>query len=147
VVTVSWPPPRCEVVEALEAGQSTRASDVLEAVVPESPAHDTATVAGVTGVALGLCDQWLSGRDPHAPVGLSRHAHLPGGHWVGERAAIDVLALAGKARAFRSLDKLTLRHGGHGLLYGAALAMAAAAIAWAQLTGTGIDDLNATAIR
>lgn len=134
------------VVEALAAGASTRASDVLEAVVPESPEHDTATVAGVTGVALGLCDQWLSGRDPQVPAGLSRHAHLPGGHWVGERAAIDVLALAGKGRAFRSLDKLTLRHGGHGLLYGAALALAAAAIAWAHTTATTIDDLASTAI-
>lgn len=136
-----------EVVEALAAGQSTRASDVLEAVVPESVEHDTATVAGVTGVALGLCDQWLSGRDPHAPAGLSHHARLPGGHWAGERAAIDVLALARKGRAFRSLDKLTLTHGGHGLLYGAALALAAAAIAWAHTTGTTIDDLTATAIR
>ena len=136
-----------EVVEALAAGRSTRASDVLEAVVPESVEHDTATVAGVTGVALGLCDQWLSGRDPYAPAGLSPHGRLPGGHWVGERAAIDVLALAGKGRAFRSLDKLTLRHGGHGLLYGASLALSAAAIAWAHTTGTTIDDLTATTIR
>jgi len=135
-----------QVTEAVAAGQSTRASDVLEAVVPESPAHDTATVAGVTGVALGLCDQWLSGRDPHTPAGLSRHARPPGGHWVGERAAIDVLALAGKARAFRSLDKLTLTHGGHGLLYGAALALAAATMAWAHLTDTAIDDVTAAAI-
>lgn len=135
-----------EVVEALAAGASTRVSDVLEAVVPESPDHDTATVAGVTGVALGLCDQWLSGRDPHVPAGLSRQARLPGGHWAGERAAIDVLALAGKGRAFRSLDKLTLRHGGHGLLYGAALALAATAIAWAQATGTALEDLTTTAI-
>jgi hypothetical protein len=81
------------------------------------PRHST--VAGVTGVALGLCDPWLSGRDPHAPAGLSRHARLPDGHWTGERAAIDVLALAGKARAFRSLDKLT---------------------------GTTIDDVTTTAI-
>ena len=136
-----------EATEALAAGQSTRACDVLEAVVPESPDHDTATVAGVTGVALGLCDQWLSGRDPHAPAGLSHHARLPGGHWAGERAAIDVLALARKGRAFRSLDKLTLRHGGHGLLYGAALALAAAATGWAHTTATTIDDLTATAIR
>lgn len=54
---------------------------------------------------------------------------------------------AGKGRAFRSLDKLTLRHGGHGLLYGAALALSAAAIAWAHTTGTTIDDLTAITIR
>ncbi len=44
-------------------------------------------------------------------------------------------------------DKLSLTHGGHGLLYGAALALAAAAIAWAHTTGTALDDLTATAIR
>ncbi len=134
-----------EVAEALEAGDTTRASDLLEAVVPGSPAHDTATVAGVSGAPLGLCDQWRSGREPHVPAGLSRHARLPGGHWVGDRA-IDVLALAGKARAFRSLDKLTPTRSGHGLLYGAALALTAAAIAWAHTTGTAIDDLSSAAI-
>jgi hypothetical protein len=41
-------------------------------------------------------------------------------------AGYSRLGRARKARAFRSLDKLTLRHGGHALLYGAALALAAA---------------------
>ncbi|MBP2365133.1 hypothetical protein [Pseudonocardia parietis] len=136
-----------EVTEALDAGHSTRACDVLDAVVPESPEHDTATVAGVTGVALGLLDAWLSGRDPHAPGGLAERALLPGGHWTGERAAVDILTLARKARAFRSLHKLTVTHGGHGLLYGAALALAAATTAWAHHTGTALEDLAATAIR
>lgn len=118
-----------EVTEALAAGDTTTAAAALEAVPPESPDHDNATVAGVTGVALGLLDEWLSGRDSQAPAGLAGRARLPRGHWVGERAATDILALAGKARAFRSLDKLTITHGGHHLLYGAALALAAAAIA------------------
>ena len=136
-----------ELSEALEAGDSATAAAVLDAVPPEAPDHDTATVAGVTGVALGLLDEWLSGRDPQAPAGLAGRARLPRGHWVGERAATDILALAGKARAFRSLDKLTITHGGHGLLYGAALALAAATIAWAHDTDTALDDLTSTVIR
>jgi len=136
-----------EVTEAFDAGDTATAAAVLEAVQPEAPNHDTATVAAVTGVALGLLDHWLSGRDPHAPAGLTQRARVPAGHWVGERAAIDVLALAGKAKAFRSLDKLTITHGGYRLLYGAALALAGATIAWAHNTGTTIDDLTATAIR
>ncbi len=136
-----------EVTEALDAGDTATAAAVLDAVQPEAPEHDTATVAGVTGVALGLLDQWLSGRDPHAPAGLAPRARIPGGHWVGERAAVDVLALAGKAKAFRSLDKLTITHGGYRLLYGAAIALAGATTTWVHNTDTTINDLTATAIR
>ncbi len=136
-----------EVAEALDVGDTTGAAAALEAVRPKAPEHDTATVAGVTGVALGLLDQWLSGHDPDAPAGLAQRARLPHGHWVGERAAVDVLALARKGRAFRSLDTLSINHGGKQLLYGAALALAAAIIAWAHDTATTIDDLAATTIR
>ena len=89
---------------------------------PESPDNATATVAGCIGVALGLLDEWLSGHDPQAPGGLGPHVALPAGHWAGERAATDILALARKARAFRSLDTLLIRQGGKHVLYGSALA-------------------------
>jgi hypothetical protein len=58
-----------------------------------------------------------------------------------------VLALAGKGRAFRSLHTLTVRQGGHHLLYGSALALAAATLAWARQTGTELTELTATKIR
>jgi hypothetical protein len=124
-----------------------RAAAVLEQVQPESPDHTAATVAGCTGLALGLLDEWLSGRDLNAPTDLAPHTRLPAGHWVGERAATDVLALAAKGRALRSLNTLTIRQGEHHLLYGSALAPAAATLAWARHTNTTPTDLAAAVIR
>ena len=51
---------------------------------------------------------------------------LPAGHWTGERAAIDILTLARKGRAFASLDSLIVGQGGQHVLYGGALVLAAA---------------------
>jgi len=48
------------------------------------------------------------------------------GHWVGERAATDLLALARKGRAFDSLGTVTTRQGGRQVLFGTALAVTAA---------------------
>jgi hypothetical protein len=166
-----------EVTQAIAGGDTAGAAAVLEQVRPESPDGSVATVAGCTGVALGLLDEWLSGRDRNVPPGLAAHVRLPAGHWVGERAATDVLALAAKGRAFRSLDTLTVRQGGRHLLYGSALALAAkgrafrsldtltvrqggrhllygsalalaaAALAWARRTDSDLSDLTATEIR
>jgi hypothetical protein len=86
-----------QVTEAIAAGDTARAAVVLEQVVPESPDHAVATVAGCTGVALGLLDEWLTGRDPAAPAQLAARTRLPAGHWTGERAATDVLALGRRA--------------------------------------------------
>jgi hypothetical protein len=136
-----------QVSAAVVDDDTARAAAVLEQVQPESPDHTAATVAGCTGLALGLLDEWLSGRDPNAPTDLAPHTRLPAGHWVGEPAATDVLALAAKGRAFRSLDTLTIRQGGHHLLYGSALALAAATLAWARHTNTTPTDLAAAVIR
>ena len=57
------------------------------------------TVSSCIGAALGLLDEWLSGHHPQAPAG----------HWTGERAATDILVLARKRRAFRSLDTLLIK--------------------------------------
>ena len=80
------------------------------------------------GAALGLLDDWLSGHHPQAPAGLGQRTRLPTGHWTGERAATDILVLARKRRAFRSLDTLLIKQGGHNVLYGSALALAAAVL-------------------
>jgi hypothetical protein len=136
------------VVEAIADSDTARAAAILDSVPPEAPSDGkSATVAGCTGVALGLLDEWLSGNRPTAPAGLAQRTTLPAGHWVGERAATDVLVLAGKRRAFRSLHTLTVQQGGRHVLHGSALALAAAAIAWSQQTGTPITELAHAEIR
>ena len=97
--------------------------------------------------ALGMLDDWLSGHHPQAPAGLGQRTRLPAGHWTGERAATDILVLARKRRAFRSLDTLLIKQGGHNVLYGSALALAAAVQTWSQETGTQVPDLTRTIIR
>jgi hypothetical protein len=134
-------------VEAIAEGDSVLAAAVLDQVQPESPDNSTATVAGCIGVALGLLDEWLSGRDPDAPAGLAQRAGLPSGHWFGERAATDILGLAGKGRAFRSLDRVIARQGGQHVLFGSALALTAAIQAWSRRAGILVPDLARTAIR
>ena len=129
-------------------GSDTRlAAEVLDQVQPESPNHSVAEVSSCIGIALGLLDDWLPGQHDTAPAGLAKRTRLPAGHWNGERAATDILVLARKGRAFRSLDKLHLRQGGLQLLAGSALALAAATAAWAQLTDTPPAELIPTIIR
>ena len=117
------------VVDAVVAGDSRRAGQLLEQIQPESPDNSVATVASCIGIALGLLDDTLTA--PAAPT-----AKLPAGHWNGERAATDILALAGTGEAFRSLDQLLVRHGGHQVLYGSALGLAATITATAAATDT-----------
>ena len=129
------------VIEALAGGDTTLAAAILEHVQPDSPDNTTATVAGCTGVALGLLDDWLTGTGPHAPAGLGQRVRLPAGHWLGERAATDILVLARKGRAFASLGTLIASQGGKHVLYGSALTLAAATQTWAADTDTLIHDL------
>ena len=134
-------------VDALTNGNTTMATAILDQVQPESPDNQAATVSACIGVAVGLLDDWLSGHDPAAPAALGRQTRLPAGHWTGERAATDILVLARKGRAFRSLDTLITRQGGRHVLYGSALALAAATHSWSQHTGTPVPDLTRTTIR
>jgi len=135
------------VVEAVAENNTALAATILDQAQPESPDNTTATVAGCIGVALGLLDEWLSGHDPNAPNRLGERARLPAGHWTGERAATDVLVLARKRRAFGSLESLIARHGGLHVLYGCALALAAAVQAWSDVTGAPIAQLALAHIR
>ena len=134
------------IVEAILDGDTTLAGALLDQVQPESPDNTVATVASCIGIALGLLDDWLSGQAGRARR-LGQHTTLPAGHWTGERAATDILALAGKGRAFRSLDKLLIRQGGPQVLAGSALALAAATDAWAEHTDTPRAQLIRTVIR
>lgn len=134
-------------IEALADGDTTLAAQVLEQVQPDSPDSTTATVAGCIGVALGLLDDWLTGTGPHAPGGLGQRVKLPAGHWLGERAATDILVLARKGHAFGSLDTLIARQGGEHVLYGSALTLAAAAQTWAASTDTPVREVARAAVR
>jgi len=134
-------------VEAIADGDTVLAAAVLDQVAAESPDNSAATVASCIGVALGLLDGWLSGGDPRAPNDLGQRAKLPTGHWVGERAANDILALADKGRAFRSLDTLITRQGGEHVLYGSALTLAATLQAWAAHTDTPTATLVHSTLR
>jgi hypothetical protein len=133
--------------EAIAAGDTRLAAGVLDQARPESPDGSVPTVGACTGIALGLLDQWLAGRDAGTPAGLATLTRLPAGHWTGERAAIDILTLARKGRAFGSLDSLIARQGGQHVLYGSALVLAAALQAWARYAGTPLIDLARTVIR
>ena len=133
--------------EAIADGDTRLAAGVLDQARPESPDGSVPTVAACTGIALGLLDQWLAGHDTGAPAGLATMTCLPAGNWTGERAAIDILTLARKGRAFGSLDSLIARQGGQHVLYGSALALAAALQAWARHAETPLIDLARTVIR
>jgi len=134
-------------VGALAEGDTALAAAVLEQVEPESPDNTVATAASCIGVALGLVDSWLGGGDPQVPKGLAERVALPAGHWVGERAALDVLVLGRKGRAFRSLDTLIARQGGRHVLYGSTLVLAGAVQAWAGITGAPVPEVIVAAMR
>jgi hypothetical protein len=128
------------VVTAVLAGDTGTAGQLLEQVQPESPDNSVATVSSCIGIALGLLDDTLGQADA-PPVAL------PAGHWNGERAATDILALAGKGKAFRSLDKLLIRQGGPQVLNGSALALAATAAAIARTGDASTNDTVQAIIR
>ena len=73
------------------------------------------------------------------------------GTWLGDdiaaMALIASLTLARKGRAFASLDSLIARQGGQHVLYGSALALAAALQAWSRHAATPLTDLARTVIR
>ena len=136
-----------EAVLALAEQDTSRAADILKAVRPESADGTHATVSACIGICLGLLDEWLGGTDNDAPAGLAARTKLPTSSWLGARAAADILALAGKERAFRSLDKLIVRQGGEHVLYGATLALAAVTKTWSKETGTSLAQLLNDKIR
>lgn len=135
------------VVEALAENDSALASSILDQVQPESPDNSAPTVSACIGLALGLLDEWLGGHEPTTPARLAQRVRLPKGHWQGERAARDILALAGKGRAFRSLGSLITRQGGPQVLYGSVLALAATIQAWSLDSATPVPELARTVIR
>ncbi len=134
-------------VIAIGAGDGVGAGDVLDAVEPEPAEPGGASVAACTGMAVGLLDSWLGGQDVAVPAGLNERNPLPAGHWLGERAATDLIVLAGRGRAFQSLQKVIARQGGYHVLFGSALAVTAVLLRWSQLTGIAVPQLAREHIR
>jgi hypothetical protein len=135
------------VVEALAEDDTTLAQAILDQVQPKSPDNSAPTVSACIGITLGLLDDWLGENDSAAPARLADRVRLPKGHWQGERAARDILALASKQRAFRFLGSLITRQGGPQVLYGRALPLSSTLRTWSDDTDTPAPELARTAIR
>src|SRR5262249_52993974 len=120
---------------------------LLDRIQPESADNSTPTASACIGLALGLLDDWLGGHDANTPIRLGDRGRLPKGPWLGERAARDILALASKGRAFRSLGPLIAREGGQHVLFGSALALSAALRTWSTETDVPMSELLRTAVR
>jgi hypothetical protein len=134
-------------VEAI-ASEETELAGAILATAESEPADDSvASVAATMGLALDLLDTILSGRHPEAPAGLGAKVRLPKGHWVGERAARDVLDLARKGRSFSALGALITKRGSPAVQSGAALALAATMQAWSVLAETPVDRITPSVFR
>ncbi|MFD3662644.1 hypothetical protein ACFWVF_18900 [Streptomyces sp. NPDC058659] len=134
-----------QVVAFVAAGETVSAARLLDSVGPEATAEQPVTNSHTAGLAMLLLDSWSIG-PAGVPAGLLTGTALPPGHWRGERAATDILALARKGRAHRSVQKLIVKHGGDHVTDGAALALAATVLTWAQRTSAAAADVAEAAI-
>ncbi|GAA2780454.1 hypothetical protein [Kitasatospora aburaviensis] len=134
-----------QVVASVAAGETVHAARLLDSLGPDPTDAQPVTGAHAAGLAMLLLDTWSTG-PASVPAGLLTGTALPAGHWRGERAATDILALARKGRAHRSVQKLIVQHGGHHVTDGAALALAATVLTWAKRTSTPAADIAETAI-
>ncbi len=132
-------------VTAVATGETAHAARLLDSLGPDPTPQRQFTGAHAAGLAMLLLDTW-STQPAGVPAGLLTGTALPAGHWRGERAATDILALARKGRAHRSVQKLIVKHGGLHVTDGAALALAATVLAWAERTGTPAADVAENAI-
>lgn len=129
------------VVTAIAAGKNQDAATRLERIVPESATGREAEISAVMGLGLGLLDGWLTDPTNPTPAGLTKGVRLPEGQWFGQRAATEILALAGRGRASGSLGALITGQGSHQTLAGTALATTAVLTAWANLSGEPFERL------
>lgn len=132
---------------AVADGRLELAQNVLAGVEPESHREDVAEVSAVIGVALGLLDDWLTGRSGDAPRHLDVGARLPDEWRRSAKPTTEILALARRGRAYSSLGALTTNHGGVEVLTSAALAVALVAQAWARVAGESVGALLPRIIR
>ncbi|MER6218922.1 hypothetical protein ABT213_33480 [Streptomyces sp. NPDC001674] len=134
-----------QVASCFADGETGHAARLLDSLGPQASQEQPATSTACIGLALSLLDAW-SAPAGGAPAGVPAGTALPAGHWRGERAATDILALARKGRAHRSHQRLIAQHGGRHVMDGAALALAATVQAWAKHTGTPAAEIAEAAI-
>lgn len=137
---------------AVAANHPAVLRNLLGTVEPEVSEQSPATVAGCTGMALGLLDGWLTERDPQVPKGLAVRAPriVPARwtRWPGAQPAGDVLPLARKGRALSSVMTLIKRHqGGFNVFNGCVLALGVTCEFWATYADEDLDALTARVIR
>lgn len=129
------------VVEAICSDDNPLATELMDDIEPVSPDDSAPTVSACIGVTLHLLDAWLIGEDQRVPAQLAQRTRLPRGPWVGARTATDILDLAAKGRALQSVASLVREQGGNHLLYGSALALAAAVNAWSAAHAIPVPQL------
>ncbi|TIH36144.1 hypothetical protein [Subtercola vilae] len=126
------------VAEAIGDGNTPAARTLIAGLEPE-PAGDKPSIAHVIGVSLGLLDTWHTTPALHATL---RGTRVPVWDKPARTAAADVLALAGKGRAFDSISGLHRRHTGLMILTGGILAVAGTLQAWATHERTTVRELT-----
>ncbi|HLR97815.1 MAG TPA: hypothetical protein VK053_25065 [Jiangellaceae bacterium] len=110
---------------------------VLHAIDPD-PGENAPSVAQVIGAALGLLDAWHS--DPALRT-ASEATRAPKWGKRTSAAAMDILAIAPKGRAFDTLGRLIANHGGLAVLEASALTVAATLVSRAHVQGTSASEL------
>lgn len=110
-----------EISDAVAGGDTAQVERILDSIQPDATALRPSN-AQLIGAALDLLDAWHSAEDLRSALSVMS---VP--RWLGtsRKAARDLLALARKGRAYSSLDKLMLSHGGLAVAHGSALLVAA----------------------
>lgn len=132
-------------VTALVERRPNDAVALLDQAVPESADGSTAEVSSCIGTALRLLDDYLRPDGGTAPPGL-RLAPAPS-RWPSSSTADDIVSRAAQGRAFDSLHQLSVNHGGRGLHYGCATALAVVFRAWSVQADIPASDLVDSHIR
>ena len=114
------------------------AQAISGSVGPE-PDGDAPAISHVIGVSLGLLDTWFADPSSSRHLGAVRPPRWP--DRPPRAAATDILALAGKGRAFDSQQSLIMRHRGLAVYQGGCLAVAASVIARAAREGIAVHEL------
>lgn len=129
--------------EALAEGSLNLVEVIIRGLEPEPEEAGKPSIAQAIGVSLGLLDTWHS--DPDV-AGFLVSARVPKWNARGRSAATDVLALAGKGRAFDAIGTLHRKHSGLAILEGGVLAVAGTLQAWAAAEHKSVRDLAASAL-
>lgn len=126
-----------QISDAVADGEADHAARILDTIQPDATARRPSN-AQLIGTALELLDTWHSAEDLRPALSAMS---VP--RWLGSsrNAARDLLALARKGRAYRSLDQLIVNHGGLAIAHGSALLVAATLLKLAEREGTDFSQV------